>query len=112
MKKNIATNETKQNSAEAATEQPQPVADESKNAKLIRKTTEYLTVPFTEKELREKSAELAAKTQEVKNLENRKSNAVSSITASIREARARIDVLAENIRSGSEMRDVRAASGT
>jgi len=81
---------------------------ESKPApKVIRKCTEYLTVPFTEKELRNKSGELASKTQEVKNLENRKSSVVASIASSIKEVRARIDVLAENIRSGSEMRDVR-----
>jgi hypothetical protein len=73
---------------------------------IIRKTTEYLRCPFTQEELAEKAEELALQTSRLNDLDGERSQVAADFGARIKESKARIARLANDVSSKHEMRNV------
>lgn len=69
-------------------------------------TSRKLPVDLSTMEVRERSLELSSKIAEARALEARRKAAASEFKASDQEIRARIDELAESVKSGRESRQV------
>lgn len=74
---------------------------------MIRKASEMFRIPFTEDEMREKSKELAMKHQEANRIKDEKSSVMQQFSGRIKEVETRIQVLSDQVSTGSELRSVR-----
>jgi hypothetical protein len=84
-----------------------PETEQEKPHTLVRSASEHFQVPFTEAEMREKSKELAMKTQEIKSVQSQKSSAAKQFDARIKEIETRIQVLSDQVSTGQEIKIIR-----